>query len=87
MISISVPWNSHTLSGYAVSMLYDVGGGILFAFSHSCFVILFILTFLHHQAFYKMFRQFVLRIDQSNGNKNRRKFFRQLIDFHIMAEE
>lgn len=64
-------------------------GGIAFAFAHSIFLIQFILSFLHHQAFYKMFQHLVDKIEHSNDDYDaeRKQFLKQLIRFHMMAGE
>lgn len=83
----SVPWDADTLVGYAAKVLYDVGGGIHFAFAHSIFVNQFILSFLHHRAFYRIFRQFIHKMDQSHNNRNRKQLLTQSVRFHIMAKK
>lgn len=75
------------MHGYAAIILYDIIGGIAFAFAHSTFIIQFILSYLHHRAFYKMFQKFVQKIDQPDDNGNRKNCIRKSIQFHVLAKK
>lgn len=82
-----MPFNQSTLVGYVLQVAYTINFSEMYYIANATFLILFITICLHNQAFYKMFRHSLQKLDQTNQDRNVQKILCDLIHFHITTKE
>lgn len=82
----SLPWNQSTLIGYICELIYDTIGTEAYVLAAS-FVLLFVSTCLHNQAFFQVFQHYLRSLNHHDGSSKGNELLRQIIRFHISAKE
>ena len=84
----SLPWNRDELLGYFGEIMLTLLSGEAGIFVITTLILLFISICYYHQAFYKIFKQTLKKLDRSMGDKNYKKLLlHDLIEFHVLVKE
>lgn len=84
----SLPWNQTTLVGYAVELTTLGSIGLFYFVVYGTFLMLFLSICMHHQAFSKMFKYLVDKLNRSDvENQCDKKSLCNLIRFHISVKK
>lgn len=87
LLYFSLPWDQSTLFGYVLEMFVVIYEGQTYMISNGVFLLFFISICCHHQAFYRMFKHSMTKLDHHDANRNDKRFLCDVIRFHASVRE
>lgn len=87
LIYCSLPWDQETFLGYIGEMVVSMICMEGYLIDNGALLLLFISMCLHHQAFYRMFRNSLCKLNRPDKRRNDKEHLCNLIRFHISVKE